>query len=201
DKSGLAYGGTNKDLTVTFGGAMIPFPPMTLSMAESSGRFAMPVVPSDEDAQGFAMSFSMVDLVLDPFLWTMLDPGGALPQDPATVVLDLEGEGLLTQDIFDPAFAEQIAGAPGQLNAITLNELRLNIAGAELTGVVNMMLTGGNGLLDTLVGMGLVPEEQAMGARMMMGLFARPGTGEDTLVSTIEMKEDGSVLANGQRIR
>ena len=69
------------------------------------------------------------------------------------------------------------------------------------SGVMNMMLTGGNGLLDTLVGMGLVPEEQAMGARMMMGLFAQPGDGPDTLVSTIEMKEDGSVLANGQRIR
>ena len=68
-------------------------------------------------------------------------------------------------------------------------------------GVMNMMLTGGNGLLDTLVAMGLVPEEQAMGARMMMGLFARPGDGEDTLVSTIEVNEDGSVLANGQRIK
>ena len=63
------------------------------------------------------------------------------------------------------------------------------------------MLTGGNGLLDTLVGLGLLPEEQAMGARMMLGLFARPGDGPDTLVSTIEVKEDGSVLANGQRVR
>lgn len=217
-KSGLSYGGTNKDLTVTFGGSMIPFPPMTLTMAESGGSFAMPIVPSDEDVQDFAMSFSMVDLVLDPFLWSMFDPGGALPRDPATIVVDLEGQGLLTQDIFDPAIAEQMNGAPGQLNAMTLNELRVTLAGAELTGdggftfnnegpipmpagVVNMMLTGGNGLLDTLVGMGLVPEEQAMGARMMMGLFARPGDGEDTLVSTIEMQEDGSILANGQRIR
>ena len=218
DTSGLAYGGTNKDLTMTFGGSMIPFPPMTLTMAESSGRFAMPIVPSEEDVQDFAMSFSMVDLVLDPFLWSMFDPGEALPRDPATVVLDLEGQGLLTQDIFDPDIAEQMTGAPGQLDSITLNDLRVTIAGAELTGdgdftfsnegpvpmpagVVNLMLTGGNGLLDTLVGMGLVPEEQAMGARMMMGLFARPGDGDDTLVSTIEMKEDGSVLANGQRIR
>ncbi len=40
-----------------------------------------------------------------------------------------------------------------------------------------------------------------MGARMMMGLFAQPGDGPDTLVSTIEVKEDGSVLANGQRIK
>ena len=218
DKSGLAYGGINKDLAVTFGGSMIPFPPMTLTMAESGGRFAMPIVPSAEDTQDFAMSFSMVDLVLDPFLWSMFDPGEALPRDPATIVLDLDGQGMLTEDIFDPEVAENLMGAPGQLNAVTLNELRLSIAGAELTGdgdftfnnegpvpmpagVVNMMLTGGNGLLDTLVGMGLIPDEQAMGARMMMGLFARPGEGADTLVSTIEVQEDGSVLANGQRIR
>lgn len=218
DKSGLDYSGVNRDMTMTFGGSMIPFPPMTLSMAESSGRFAMPVVPSPDDEQEFALRMSMVDLVLDPFLWSMIDPGEALPRDPATLVLDLNGDVILTEDIFDPDFAEQMTGAPGQVNSATLNELRLNIAGAELTGdgdftfnndsaipvpsgVVNMMLVGGNGLLDTLVGMGLIPEDQAMGARMMMGLFARPGDGDDTLVSTIEVNEDGSVLANGQRIR
>jgi hypothetical protein len=36
---------------------------------------------------------------------------------------------------------------------------------------------------------------------MMMGLFARPGPGEDELVSKIEVTEDGQVLANGQRIK
>ena len=101
---------------------------------------------------------------------------------------------------------------------MNVNELQITIAGADLTGnaafefdnslgmpmpagIANLRLVGGNGLLDTLVGMGLVPEEQAMGARMMLGLFARPGEGEDTLESVIEMKEDGSITANGQRIR
>lgn len=40
-----------------------------------------------------------------------------------------------------------------------------------------------------------------MGARMMMGLFAVPGEGEDTLNSKIEVNGEGHVLANGQRIR
>ena len=44
-------------------------------------------------------------------------------------------------------------------------------------GALDLELTGGNTLLDTLVAMGLLPEEQAMGARMMLGLFARPGAG------------------------
>jgi len=63
------------------------------------------------------------------------------------------------------------------------------------------MLTGGNTLLDTLVDMGLVPSEQAMGARMMLGVVARPGDGEDTLVSEIEVNEEGQIFANGQRIK
>ncbi|KZY37515.1 hypothetical protein A3731_41755 [Roseovarius sp. HI0049] len=112
---------------------------------------------------------------------------------------------------------------PGELNSLDLNSLTVSAAGAELTGdgsftfdnsdmttfegmpaptgSVNLMLVGGNALLDKLVAMGFVPEEQAAGARMMMGLFAVPGDGEDTLTSTIEVKGDGQVLANGQRIR
>ena len=39
-----------------------------------------------------------------------------------------------------------------------------------------------------------------MGARMMMGLFAVPGEGEDTLKSKIEVNDEGHVLANGQRL-
>ena len=49
--------------------------------------------------------------------------------------------------------------------------------------------------------MGLLPEDQAMGARMMMGLLAVPGEAPDTLNSKIEINEQGHVLANGQRIQ
>jgi len=48
--------------------------------------------------------------------------------------------------------------------------------------------------------MGILPEEQAMGARMMLGLFATP-TGDDELSSKIEVNAEGQVLANGQRLR
>lgn len=218
DESGLDYGGTQQNVVATLGGSAIPFPPMTFKMAETGGRFQIPVVPG-EDPQDFALAISMVGLEVDPFLWSMIDPGGQLPQDPATLVIDTNGELVLTQDIFAPEFAEQpMTAPPGQINALKVNQIQLSLAGAELTGdgdvtfnnefgipmpvgVVNLGLTGGNTLLDTLVGMGLIPEEQAMGARMMTGMFARPGSGPDSLVSTIEMKEDGSILANGQRIK
>ena len=68
------------------------------------------------------------------------------------------------------------------------------------TGALDLRLIGGNALLDKLVAMGLLPEDQALGARMMMGLFGRM-EGEDTLTSKIEVTPEGAVLANGQRLR
>ena len=216
-KDGLDYGTLSRDMTVSVGGDFMPLPPLTFKMAESGMNFAMPVVPS-EDEQDFGLRLNLAGLEIDQMLWGMIDPAGQISRDPATLVIDLDGAVVMEQDVFDPEFAEQMTGAPGQINAVNVNQILLSLAGAELTGdgsfafnnegpipmpsgVLNMMLVGGNGLLDTLVGMGLVPEEQAMGARMMMGLFARPGDGPDTLVSTIEVQEDGAVLANGQRIR
>lgn len=219
DENGIDYGGATNDTTITVSGSAIPLPPMTFEMAQYGGRFKIPVVPG-EDPQDFAMALSLVDVIVDPFLWSMIDPGEQLPRDPATIIIDTAGELVMLEDVFDPAFAETLGqnGPPGQINALDVNEIKVSLAGAELTGdgaltfnnegglpvpagIVNLALSGGNTLLDTLVAMGLLPEEQAMGARMMSGLFARPGTGPDTLVSTIEMKEDGSILANGQRIK
>ena len=218
DENGIDYGGTSTGMSLTVGGSAIPLPPLTFKMAETGGRLQMPVVPGEE-AQDFALAVTLKELEVDPTLWAMIDPGQQLAQGPATLLIDLDGELVLEQDVFAPEFAEQaMMGPPGQVNALNLNQLLLSLAGAELSGdgavtinnegfmpvpagVVNLKLVGGNTLLDTLVAMGLVPEEQAMGARMMTGMFARPGDGEDTLVSTIEMKEDGSILANGQRIK
>jgi hypothetical protein len=146
-----------------------------------------------------------------------------LPRDPATIELDLTGEVKLTQDLMDEkAMAQMGDTPPGELHSAKVNTLTVRAAGAELTGdgaftfdntdltsfdglprpqgVLNLMLVGGNGLLDKLVAMGFVPEDDAMGARMMMGLFAVPA-GDDVLTSTIEVNEQGHVLANGQRLK
>ena len=69
------------------------------------------------------------------------------------------------------------------------------------TGYVELQVVGANGLLDKLIQMGIVAEEQAMGARMMMGMLAVPGDGPDTLNSKIEINDQGQILANGQRIQ
>jgi len=217
-EGGVIYGGASDKITAQFGGSAIPFPPLSFTMDRSESRIQLPVAPDPDNAQDFGLLTTLEGLEVDDLLWGLIDPTGQIPRDPATIVLDLGGSAILTEDFTAPDFAENLTGAPGTLETLTLNKLLVSLAGAELTGdgdftfnndgfipmpfgTANVSLSGGNALLDTLVAMGLIPEDQAVGARLMLGLFARPGDGPDTLVSTIEMKEDGSILANGQRIR
>ena len=219
-EDGLRYGGVNKDLamTVIVPGAMMP--PISVTAEETSGEVVMPLAESEE-ASEFALNLALIGVEVGEQLWSMIDPTGGIPRDPAKLVLDITGMGNWLIDLGDPdamTSVEELGEMPGEVESVEINALELGIAGAELTGdgsfafdnatvppvpsgVVNLQLVGANALIDTLIGVGLLPEDQAMGARMMLGLFARPGEGEDTLVSTIEIKEDGAILANGQRIR
>jgi hypothetical protein len=217
-EDGLDYGYTGRGFTLAASGDQIPLPDVSLAVDEIGSRFAMPVGVSEEP-QDMGLVLRLVGLTISDQLWSMFDPAGVLPRDPAALVVDVSGKANWLVDIFDPAIADApMDAAPGEIHALTVNEILLRLAGAELTGsgdftvnndapmpmpagTLNLQLTGGNALIDKLVQMGLLPEDQAMGARMMLGLFARPGGGEDTLVSEITVQEDGAVLANGQRIR
>jgi hypothetical protein len=218
NEAGLDYGYTGRGFTLALASDDVPLPEMSIAADELGSRLAMPVGVSEEP-QDLGLGLRLVGLTISDQLWSMFDPGGVLPRDPAALVIDIAGKGNWLVDIFDPAIAETpMDSAPGELHALTVNEILLRLAGAELTGsgdftvnnaapvpmpagTLNLQLTGGNALLDKLVQMGLLPQDQAMGARMMLGLFARPGGGEDTLVSEITVQEDGAILANGQRIR
>jgi len=179
-------------------------------------------VSADDEAQDFSLGVLLGDFTMSDFIWGIFDPSGQLPRDPATVALDVSGLVTLFANVMDPAAMES-SDVPGEVNAVTVHELVVSAAGVELTGqgdfefdnsdltsfdgipkpvgAIDLALVGANGLMDKLVAMGLLPEEQAMGARMMMGMFAVPGDGEDSLKSKIEFTEEGYVLANGQRLK
>lgn len=214
DKDGFAYSGSSRDTLAEIGVPIPDFPLSSFGYALDAGTFDMfmPILPLDEP-QPFRLKFSFEGMRTDEEVWSLIDPGQALPRDPINMAIDLEGTTHVTADLFNGS-----DDVPFRQTKARLNALRLSVAGAELTGdgsivdtstgdipggngELNLKLTGGNTLLDTLVAMGLLPDEQAMGARMMLGLIARPGDGPDTLVSKIEVKEDGSILANGQRIK
>jgi hypothetical protein len=215
---GLDYDYAGRDFTLTFTGDDIPLPQVALAAEEIGSRIAMPIGVSEEPGD-VGLGLRLIGLSVSDDIWGMFDPMGALPRDPATLILDIAGRANWLVDVFDPAIAdEQMMEPPGEVQSVTLNELRLSAVGALLTGTgafefdnsgpvpqpagtVNLRLEGANALIDRLVQMGMLPEDQAMGARMMLGLFARPGDGPDTLVSEITVQPDGAVLANGQRIR
>ena len=224
DRSKLHYSGSATGIEFQIAGADIPLP-IEAAMGETGFNLLMPISKSD-DEQDFALGITLSDFTTSDLLWSLVDPSGQLPRDPATIAADLNGKAKLFFDLMNPDEMMSVESGemmPGELNALNLNSLTVSAAGAELTGKgsfifdnsdlstfdgipaptgsVDLKLVGGNGLLDKLVAMGLLPEDQAMGARMMMGLFAIPGDGEDTLTSKIEVSGDGSIKANGQRLK
>ncbi|MGB7319324.1 MAG: DUF2125 domain-containing protein [Planktotalea sp.] len=224
NKDALEYTGGSKDTTLNIMGGEIPLP-IAVNFGEVAFKLLMPVAKAEEPSD-FAFGLTLGDFETSEDLWSMLDPGKVLPRDPATIAIDLTGKAKMLFDFFDPEQMQAVENGetvPAELNAVTLNKLLLSIAGAQLsgtgdftfdnsdletfdgmpkpTGGIDLSLLGGNGLMDKLVQMGLLPQEQAMGARMMMGLFARPGEGEDSLTSKIEINAEGHILANGQRIQ
>ncbi len=224
DKNALQYKGSSKGVNLNVLGGEIPFP-IVADLGEVAFNLLMPISKTD-DPSDFALGLTLGDFETSEGLWAMIDPGQVLPRDPATIAFDLSGKAKVLFDFFDPdqmMAVEEGEAMPAELSALTLQKLLVSFAGAKLsgtgdftfdntdlesfggipkpTGAIDLALQGGNGLMDKLVEMGLLPQEQAMGARMMMGLFARPGEGDDSLTSKIEINEEGHILANGQRIQ
>jgi hypothetical protein len=203
----------------TASGSEIPFPQVTGGLGALRTLISVPSTPTDE-AQAMDLTVALRDLTLGEEIWSLFDPAGQLPRDPATLVVDLGGQMRMLTDMFSEE-AMMSGEAPAEVTALDIEELRLALAGALLTGEggftfdydapgpfgpgspapdggVNLRLEGGQGLLETLVGMGLLPEEQAMMVRMMTGMVARPAPeGGDVLLSDITVQPDGTVLANG----
>lgn len=222
DKSRLAYAAGGKGMNIVVSGSAIPFPEVAISYAEAAFDFLIPIAKGDAP-QDFRLVTRLVDFSISDMVWSMFDPMGQLPRDPATLIIDAAGTATLSADVLDPAQMEALGGMPpGLPNSLNLSALQVKAVGAELTGTgaltfdtndlmtfggvpaptgqVDLTLVGANKLIDSLIAMGMLPEDQAMGARMMMGMFARPGNGPDTLQSTLEFK-DGGFFANGMRLQ
>jgi len=202
-------------------GPYIPFPEVQFGFAEFAFNILMPVSKSDKP-QDFAVLTKLVDFSISEDIWGMFDPAATLARDPATFILDLKGTGFWKQDIMDPAIDLDSIEAPGELSSLDLTLAQAKAAGADVsatgaltfdnadlvtfqgvpkpTGLITFTIKGVNALVDNLISMRLLPEEEAMGFRMMLAMFARPGAGPDELISEMEFK-DGGLFANGQQLQ
>ena len=214
----VSYGGRITDVAASVMAPDVPLP-IDVTFGALGYDFAIPLKASEEE-QDFSLGLNFTDIGLSDFIWNLFDPGSILPRDAATLVLGLSGKATVFQDL--ATLDEDLEEAPGELNALSLDTLKLSAAGADVTGTgsftfdnsdmvsfdgfprpegaLDVKLKGINGLMDKLIQMGLLPEEQAMPARMMMGMFT-VAEGDDQLSSRIEVNEQGHVLANGQRLK
>lgn len=200
-------------IRVQIGG--IPFP-LEASAGEITTGFTMPLRPTEAPAD-FGLTVALRDLVVSDLLWGLIDPGATLPRDPATIALSLSGGATLAADLTDQAAMRELRSSIGTLDTARIEELTVDVAGARLTGTgaasftsqggvpmplgaVDLRLEGGLQLLERLVALGLIPQQQAMGFRMMTGMFTQPA-GDDVLTSRIEFLEGGGISANGMQIQ
>jgi hypothetical protein len=198
----------------------VPFP-INIGFGGMGFDIKFPLTMTDAPVP-FTFLMKLQDFTLPPEVWGMADPTGQLPQDPATLIIDTAGSIRLLED-FTTTPAPGVVPMPPELHSLSIRELQLKMVGADLTGTgdltfdltdtttfggvpaptgaLNFKLDGGNGLLDKLAAMGLVPQDQLMGVRMMMGMFATMATdGSDSMTSTVEFKDKG-LFVNGQQLQ
>jgi hypothetical protein len=217
----VGYNSTTNDIAVNFLSGDFPLP-IELSLAQYGINFLMPTGVAEE-ASDFAIGFDLIDLSISDTIWGLFDAGNVLPRDPATIQLALSGKARSLFDMFDPTQQEALESAemPYELESVKIDTLNVNAAGAAIMGdgaftfdntdmqtfaplprpegQAKVEITGFNGLLDNLVAMGLVPEQDVMGARMMVGMFAR-STGDDQMETSVEILPGGQVNVNGNRV-
>ena len=192
-------------------GIEIPVP-IEISTGSTEISLSMPLYAGDAP-QDMGLRLGVQDLVVGESLLGMVDPGQAIPRGPASLLFDASGQVQLFIDLMNMN-PEELTGPPGELRAITVNELSVSAAGAELSGTADLtfapnqlipmpvgqadlQLSGGNALMDALVAGGMVPAAQSGMILGMANVFARPGATPDTLETTVEFGADGSITANG----
>lgn len=192
-------------------GAM-PVPVKLVSGPMEFGLTA-PVIANDV-AGDYAFVMKLSQFSLNEEAWALVDPNGALKRDAADIAIDISGKAKM--DVPAMIAADEAGGPPivPQPESLNITELGVKVAGAALAatgaftfdnsfgmpmplGEADVSITGANALIDGLIATGLISDQDAMGARMMMGMFMIPA-GDDTLTSKIEAKEGMQILVNGQ---
>ena len=205
--SGIALESMAADTVVEISGPMrelFPLGQVGYEVRSTEFNMNMPILPS-EDTQPFALKLAIEGLTTAEEVWSLFDPTQRLSRDPVDLVIDMEGQAVVTSDVFDDD-----TRMPFQNSQVTLNALRLAVAGAVLTGsgsvidkstpgnpagigTLSTRLTGANTLLDTLVDMGLLPNEQAMAARS-------EGAGDTEITVIIEGAQRTFTMSKGHSV-
>lgn len=173
--------------------------------------YALPIAPSQElEPVGFRLALDQV--APDEAVWDLIDPDGALPHDPARLVLDLDATARMTGRLDQTAPGQ---GLPVELGKATIRAAELSALGAGLraeggveflpvlqipVGKITVTLTDAFQMLNKLVKAGLLPPEKAQAAIAAATGFTTEGAAPGERVSVIELTPAG-ILVNGARLQ
>jgi len=214
------YGARITGLVTTLSGSLMPSGPLGAAMDTATLALSIPTGPA-QDLQTAALALGLQGVMPDDQLWALIDPSGAIPRNPAAATLRAEAD----LASVDPDAADAAAPGmelPGLLpRALRIAEIAIDLgtasvmgdgavdipAGpmgvpdmAQATGAMDLRGMGLSGLLQQAMAAGALSMEQAMGAQMLLGMFAVQGEG-DSFTSRIELQPDGALLVNGNRMR
>lgn len=223
-----SYDAKIEGATFSVASDQFPIPPVSFTLPEGIVAVSIPLSPSD-DAQTARIGLRLSDFTVDDMLWNMLDPGRALPRTPAQLELDLEADLMISEASKAPPVPQAGPGTPMPIpmpglipTALRINSLKLGFAEADLdatgsflvetrgtppvpdlsqpVGSLDIAANGIMTLLQRLSAANLIDPQEAMGAQMMLGMFATQGEG-DSLTSRIVAEPGGGLVVNGNRMR
>jgi hypothetical protein len=220
DAAKIDYSLDTEGGSLRIAGAKIPLAEAAMTYGGFAAHMRIPVSESSKPAP-FALGLTLSEVAVSEPVWALIDPTKALPHDPASLNLDAGGKITLLRSLFaEPAAPQGTQGA--QINTLDITNLNLKAAGAEVTalggltmdygtparrkdppvpsGKIDVKATGLTALLDALVKMGVIPQNKAMQARMMLSIFAIASTTSDALTTTLEFR-DAHFFVNGQQLQ
>jgi hypothetical protein len=228
DSSRASYDAKVEGAEFSVSSDQFPIPPVRFPLPEAVAAVSIPLSPSP-DAQTARIGLKLSEFAVDDALWNLLDPGRALPRTAASLQIDLEADLMITDAGKAPPVPQVGPGTamplpmPGILpTALRINSLKLGFAEAEVdasgsflvetrgtppvpdlsqpVGSLDIAANGIMTLLQRLSAANLIDPQEAMGAQLMLNMFATVGE-NDSLTSRIVAEPGGGLVVNGNRMR
>lgn len=218
---GILMRGEQTDYAFTTDLSQLGIGSLGFSLAHGAGEIRLPLL-AGQGEQAALFALDLTGMQADDAVWMLI--GGAMAPEalhqPADLRVAIRATGEVLHDLTDvrSVVSRTEAGqAVFGLRGVSLDDLRVAYAGAELTGTGGLgwaqlqplaapltpptaqgdfVLTGAYALLDQLAQAGLLPPEGIAGVRAGLAAIGRP-TGEDRLESSVAVDESGRVTVNG----
>ncbi len=218
DHAGLSFRGQDLTGPLKINNGILPTP---MRADKFTGSLNLPIGYRDT-ATEMDVRFNLEGLTFPEILWRMVDPKGGLPRAPIGLNVDLTATGNFNKrrDTLPDAVSKLLKKEFVQ--NLKINDLNLDILETQLDargqfsfdhtdvpagaapftrGALDVEVNGLSALIERFSNLGIVPAAQMLAFQAMIGFVATKSDTEDSYKSKIRIAPDGSISANGFRIR